>query len=85
MSILLAQRPHNLFVNLLGLEARLLGDLGDDRVDCLALFVLLLALADFFGRDSSFGEIDVAWKRGELPRIRLPSETTPYPFRDPLA
>lgn len=60
MPILLAQRPHHLFVNLLRIQPALLGDLRHDRVDRFPLFVLFLAFPDFFGRDTTFGEVDVS-------------------------
>lgn len=53
MPILLSQGPDDALVQSLGIDVTLLGDLLDDRVDGLSLFVLLLALDDLFRRDSS--------------------------------
>jgi len=53
VSVLLAERPDDALVQLLGLDITLLGNLGDDRVDGLSLFVLFLTLDDLFRRDSS--------------------------------
>lgn len=66
MSILLSEGPDDALVQLLDVHVTLLGDLGDDRVDGLALFVLFLALDDFLRGDSSFGQVDVSCRdRGE--------------------
>jgi hypothetical protein len=53
VSILLSQGPDDALVQSLGIDVTLLGDLLDDRVDGLPLFVLLLALDDLFRRYSS--------------------------------
>lgn len=54
MSVLLAQRPHDLLVNLLRIDACLFRNLGDDGIDGFTLFVLLLALSNFFSGYTSF-------------------------------
>ena len=53
VSVLLAERPDDALIQLLGLDITLLGNLGDDRVDGLSLFVLFLTFDDLFRRDSS--------------------------------
>jgi hypothetical protein len=60
MSIRLAQRPRNHFIQLFRVHVSLLGHLREDRVDGLALFVLLFALDEVFGGHAALGQVDVA-------------------------
>jgi hypothetical protein len=53
MPILLSKGPDDALVQSLGIDVTLLGNLLNDRVDGLSLFVLLLALDDLFRRYSS--------------------------------
>ena len=61
MPIRLAQRPRNHFIQLFRIHVALLGDLSQDGIDRFALFVLLFALDEVFGRDAAFGQVDVAY------------------------
>lgn len=59
MSIFLVQRPRHELVDVFDFGARLLRHVPHDRVHRLGLVVLLFALDDILGRDTSLGQINV--------------------------
>lgn len=60
MPVLLAERPGNLLVKHLDVDLHLASDVGEDRVNELALLVLLLALLNVLGRDTTLGKVNVS-------------------------
>jgi hypothetical protein len=59
-----AERPRDLLVELLDVHLELAGDVRQDRVDELALLVLLLALLNVLGRDTPLRQVNVACADG---------------------
>jgi len=61
VAVLFVQRPANGFVQGLDGCICLFGDVAEDGVCEFGFVVAFFALANVFGGDTTFGEIDVAW------------------------